>query len=125
MSSDLRIISFAETSRDLFRNYSETAPEPCFDCDMPPECSDFCSPFNALTAQCTNQCVVVACSDPDHGQAVCENYGSHNDCDDTADCTDCTSFDAFVSTRSVYHNSHSLLTFTSYSAAKTTPRSTL
>jgi len=95
MSSVLPIIAFAPTSRSTSRNYSKTAAEPCFDCNMPQDCSDFCSPFKALTAQCTDQCVVVTCNDADHGETVCESHGAHNECDDTAGCT---SFDAFVST---------------------------
>jgi len=60
-----------------------------------------CAPSKELTAQCTDQCVVIACSDPNHAESICGGDGTHThcdlDCDETIDCTDCHGFDAFVS----------------------------
>jgi hypothetical protein len=64
-----------------------------------PECSEpLCSPFSALTTQCTDQCVVIACNDPNHAESpVCDKQGSNSQCDDNMDCTDCDGFEDFVS----------------------------
>ncbi|KAF8956924.1 hypothetical protein BDZ97DRAFT_141232 [Flammula alnicola] len=65
------------------------------DCTEP-----LCSSSNALTAQCTDQCVVIACSDPDHTQSICDGAGPHTHCDlvcdEAVDCVDCHGFDAFL-----------------------------
>jgi len=65
-----------------------------------PECSEpLCAPFSALTTQCTDQCVVIACNDPDHEESsVCDQVPNG------MDCTDCDGFEDFVSV-----NAHSVL----------------
>lgn len=80
MESNLR------TSRALAMDASDT----CAECHLQaPSCSAV-----PLTPQCTDQCVVVACNDPAHGQMSCHD-AQH--CDDIVDCTDCNGFEEFVS----------------------------
>jgi len=70
----------------------------CADCDT--ECTEpICSTVNEITSQCTDQCVVIACSDPEHGSLNCTDGHSYCDfvCDSATECTDCNDFDAFVS----------------------------
>ena len=63
-----------------------------------PECSEpLCAPFSALTTQCTDQCVVIACNDPDHAESSVCDQGPNSQCDDIMDCTDCDGFEDFVS----------------------------
>ena len=71
------------------------ANSPCVDCNTLPECAT-----SELTAQCTDQCVVIVCSDPDHDEVSCGG-GQHTQCDPNCDeiysCNDCYEFDTFVS----------------------------
>lgn len=72
----------------------------CADCVT--ECNEpTCPPGAIITSQCTDQCVVIACNDPDHGDMNCHGGRgpSHCDlvCDGAANCTDCSGFDEFVS----------------------------
>ena len=73
----------------------------CAECAT--ECQDAACPAVAMTSQCTDQCVVVACNDPKHGQMNC--HGSRH-CDATCgvetDCLDCNGFDEFVSLSSFF-----------------------
>jgi hypothetical protein len=50
------------------------------------------------TSQCTDQCVVVACNDPSHGEMSCHD-AQHCDatCESGAECPDCNGFEEFVS----------------------------
>jgi hypothetical protein len=75
------------------------ANSPCVDCNALSGCAS-----SELTAQCTDQCVVIACNDPDHGEAPCVGGEQHAQCDPTCgektfDCTGCYGFDtdSFVS----------------------------
>lgn len=73
------------------------ANSPCVDCNTLPKCAT-----SELTAQCTDQCVVIVCSDPDHDEASCAGDGQHTECDPTCseiyNCNDrCFEFDSFVS----------------------------
>lgn len=81
---------------------------PCVSCSSPGDlvalqCPEQlnCGPSDQLTAQCTDQCVVIACSDPEHTELICGQTGPHTQCDfvcdETVDCLDCHGFDAFVS----------------------------
>ncbi|KDR80536.1 hypothetical protein GALMADRAFT_90910 [Galerina marginata CBS 339.88] len=82
--------------------HSRRPSPPCRTC--PPtelECAEpTCSPSNELTAQCTDQCVVIACSDPNHPESMCDGGGAHTHCDLVCDeaihCTDCHDFDDFL-----------------------------
>ncbi|KAF8202468.1 hypothetical protein BJ912DRAFT_944900 [Pholiota molesta] len=64
-------------------------------------------PADQLTAQCTDQCVVIACSNPDHPESICPRTGSHTQCDfvcdEAVDCVDCHGFDAFLQCCDDYH----------------------
>jgi hypothetical protein len=73
----------------------------CAECAT--ECRDPSCSVSKRTAQCTDQCVVVACSDPAHGEMSCHD-AQHCDvtCDHGADCSDCNGFEEFVS-RIVLH----------------------
>src|SRR5437016_3897972 len=81
---------------------------PCVDCTTGPEleCAEpVCASSSELTAQCTDQCVVIACSDP-HAESICDGGNSHAHCDlgcdDAIDCGDCLGFDNFVRRFSFY-----------------------
>lgn len=87
---------------------SRSGSPPCSSCSSPGElvalqCSDplGCAPTDQLTEQCTDQCVVIACSDPDHTEMICGQTGPHTQCDfvcdEAVDCVGCHGFDAFVS----------------------------
>ncbi|KAF8909373.1 hypothetical protein CPB84DRAFT_1673452 [Gymnopilus junonius] len=77
---------------------------PCPDC--PPDPS-LCSPSNELTAQCTDQCVVIACTDPNHAESVCNSGGSDTHCDavckEGEECEDCHGFDSILQCCEDYH----------------------
>lgn len=84
-------------------------PSPCVDCTTGAEleCEEAqCVPTSELTAQCTDQCVVIACCDPDHAESICNGGNTHNHCDlgcdDGIDCGDCLGFDNFVRLFSLY-----------------------
>src|SRR5262249_51751197 len=71
-------------------------PGSCVDCITASECPEpSCSTSDELTSFCTDQCVVVACSDPEHGP------DSHYRCDlghdNTPPCVDCDEIQSFVS----------------------------
>lgn len=55
-----------------------------------------------FTAECTDECLVLACDDPDHGAQTCLVTDGSTPCDGTciaaAACNDCTGLDAIVST---------------------------
>ncbi len=69
-----------------------------FDCD---ECVQGCEDASCtveFTSQCTEQCVVVACTDPHHEVDPCGKIADGQDC--AKQCTgelDCTVFEEFVS----------------------------
>ncbi|KAJ7224404.1 hypothetical protein GGX14DRAFT_650186 [Mycena pura] len=68
----------------------------CADCHVVP--SD-------MTAQCTEQCVVVACSDQEPDcESVCP--GNHCDlvCEDASGCKDCKAFDDFLPCCTDFHS---------------------
>ncbi|RXW22145.1 hypothetical protein EST38_g3724 [Candolleomyces aberdarensis] len=72
----------------------------CTDCE-----DDVCPVSDELTAQCTEQCVVIACSDPEH------NCGGQRNqvhctlgCDGDTNCADCNGFDAFLQCCTDYHS---------------------
>jgi hypothetical protein len=75
--------------------YAISASE-CADCNT--VCTDECATSDQLTSQCTEQCVVITCSDPEHqvngfdGHSSCDSV-----CDSGTDCADRNGFDAFVS----------------------------
>lgn len=95
-------------------------PSECTDCST--ECTDsVCSTANEITSQCTDQCVVIACSDPEHGSPNCTDGHSYCDfvCDSTADCADCNGLDALVSVILTPILCSPLISFFSCSVAKT------
>ena len=69
------------------------ASSPCADCNTLPGCAT-----SELTAQCTDQCVVIVCNDPDHGEASCGGDTEYAQCDPTCnEIYSCNGFDTFVS----------------------------
>lgn len=60
-----------------------------------------CCLIPEFTPECTNQCLVLACDDPDHATQSCL-VADGTPCDDScitaADCTDCPGLDEIVST---------------------------
>ncbi|KAF9531789.1 hypothetical protein CPB83DRAFT_848739 [Crepidotus variabilis] len=53
------------------------------------------------TSQCTPDCIVVACDDPDHAESICSKQGPYHDhcdlgCDSAIDCGACHGFDDFL-----------------------------
>lgn len=75
----------------------------CSDCD-----DDACPVSDELTSQCTDQCVVIACNDPDHSGAHCDGQNDQGlcnlVCDSSTNCVDCHGFDAFLQCCSDYHS---------------------
>ncbi|KAF9563978.1 hypothetical protein CPC08DRAFT_705692 [Agrocybe pediades] len=87
---------------------TSTPEEACNGCSQTLCYEPHCSPSKELTAQCTDQCVVIACNDPSHAESICNASDSHLhcdlDCDETIDCTDCHGFDAFLKCCDEYHS---------------------
>ncbi|KAF8159650.1 hypothetical protein B0H34DRAFT_655371 [Crassisporium funariophilum] len=100
----------ASTSRSAFKPYLPLEP-PCADCTTATECAEPLCASIELTAQCTDQCVVIACSDPDHEESACGGDAEHTHCDLVCDkntgCTDCHGFDAFLQCCDNYHQNNS------------------
>ena len=107
--SDLRSrprVSFHQTTGMTSQSYlDETAPAmlsaiPCRDCVT--ECTQQPCPGPAveLTAQCTDQCIVIACHDPTHDESPCPGTGAEHQCDllcdGIAECMDCTGYQDLV-----------------------------
>jgi hypothetical protein len=73
-------------------------PPPCAECVT--DCQEPCSVVE-MTSQCTDQCVVIACHDPDHGDWNCQEGHAILPCDltceDSKDCSDCAGLEDFVS----------------------------
>src|ERR1700722_11155212 len=65
----------------------------CADCVN--ECTKPSCPAVELTAQCTDKCVVIACTDISHGETTCPGDDKRI-CDTAANCLDCTGFEEFV-----------------------------
>ncbi|KAJ6474610.1 hypothetical protein C8R47DRAFT_1143753 [Mycena vitilis] len=70
-----------------------------------PACVDCHAVPCITTSQCTDQCVVVACSDDD---PICEMEcpGGHCDlvCEDASNCKDCNGFDEFLQCCTDFHS---------------------
>ncbi|KAJ6621328.1 hypothetical protein B0H10DRAFT_1000391 [Mycena sp. CBHHK59/15] len=66
-------------------------------------CTD-CHAVPSMTSQCTDQCVVVACSDPPVCEMACP--GNHCDlvCEDASNCRDCNGFDEFLQCCTDFHS---------------------
>ncbi|KAJ7245145.1 hypothetical protein B0H12DRAFT_790290 [Mycena haematopus] len=69
-----------------------------------PVCAD-CHVVPSMTSQCTDQCVVVACSDEDPSCDL-ECPGNHCDlvCEDASNCKDCNGFDEFLDCCTDFHS---------------------
>lgn len=82
------------TYNALFPQQDDNCPE----CAAGPQCQDAACPAAEITSQCTDQCVVVACTDPTHSERSCHDP---QHCDITRgevmECTDCNGFEEFVS----------------------------
>ncbi|KXN86605.1 Zinc-responsive transcriptional regulator ZAP1 [Leucoagaricus sp. SymC.cos] len=80
------------------RSYLYTIPaSECADCNT--GCNESnCSNSNQLTSQCTDQCVVITCNDPEHNTLNCADGHSNCDliCDSVADCPDCPSLSTLL-----------------------------
>ncbi|KAF8075003.1 hypothetical protein FPV67DRAFT_1409330 [Lyophyllum atratum] len=92
-----------ENQKNLSSIILSTAAAACEDCVEP------IYPSTEITSQCTDQCVVIACSDPDHNEVnQCHGNGDlpcDLVCDDgTANCTDCDGFDEFLHCCTNYHS---------------------
>jgi hypothetical protein len=74
----------------------ETSPEEtCVKCAT--KCQDTSCTVATITSQCTDQCVVVACNDPAHGEMSCHGAQHCNaTCNNGTDCPDCSGFEEFV-----------------------------
>lgn len=101
-----------------YRTFNNT----CLDCEHPEEKTEL--PDDKLTDQCTDQCVVIACDDPEHA-SMCRGAGDlahcDFDCDAAVECTDCNGFDAFVSFLLSSCGRRKISSVSSYNAATTTP----
>lgn len=88
---------FLDENKSQNNTYSATSP-PCLECVS--DCSEPSCSADEITPQCTDQCVVIACTDPTHSEMAChDSENSHCGlvCDGSLGCTDCTGFDEFVS----------------------------
>ena len=95
-------MAFAVHPRPSQRAFAAKSPSSCIDCKPASDCAEpTCSATSTLTPQCTDQCVVIACDDPDHPAAVCSGQGKDARCnfvcDNTMNCEDCHNLDVFVS----------------------------
>lgn len=92
-------MSLAPQNRVVMRTYHAVNPT-CVACDTVELTEPLCLPdVKLLTAQCTDQCVVIACDDP-HAESMCNGGSEHTHCDLVCDerlnCTDCNALDDFV-----------------------------
>lgn len=72
-------------------------PSPCVDCTTAAECPEpSCPTSDELTPLCTDQCVVVACSDPEHIPSPLPRCGDLS-YDNTPPCVDCDGIQNLVS----------------------------
>ncbi|KAF7370743.1 hypothetical protein MSAN_00707600 [Mycena sanguinolenta] len=71
----------------------------------PVACAD-CHVMPSMTSQCTDQCVVVACSEEDHTICDMQCPGNHCDlvCEDASNCKDCNGFDEFLDCCTDFHS---------------------
>ena len=85
--------------RPVQPDYGLAEARACPDCVT--DCQEPSCTAAEMTSQCTDQCVVVACTDPTHGEMSCH---APMPCDATCDgmevCSDSTGFDDVVSTSS-------------------------
>ncbi|KZP16665.1 hypothetical protein FIBSPDRAFT_748386 [Athelia psychrophila] len=87
--------------------YGFAAPvaEDCVECaSHAPECQEDACASAAMTAQCTDQCVVLACNDATHDAMSCHT-AQHcaATCEVAADCQDCDGFEEFLQCCTDYH----------------------
>ncbi|KAF8892055.1 hypothetical protein BD779DRAFT_1610244 [Infundibulicybe gibba] len=77
----------------------------CTDCVT--DCTEPICPPVELTAQCTDQCVVISCADPDHDSPEQHRGDQYHHCDlvcdGTTNCPNCTGFDEFLECCAGYH----------------------
>ena len=90
-------------------------------CDQCPPQQPSCL-IPEFTAECTDECLVLACDDPDHGAQTCLVTDGSTPCDGTciaaAACNDCTGLDDIVSiSLSPNHRPFGLTSLPSSSAA--------
>lgn len=78
----------------FFQNLQQQRDAACMDCAT--ECSQPSCPsvVKAITAQCTEQCVLIPCDDPQHAsELICIEKETHDHCDmacdQVQDCADC------------------------------------
>lgn len=98
-SFSLTLMAVAALAKPSYKPVPQIQP-PCVDCSIPPECPEPSCAVE-LTAQCTEECVVIACNDPNHTESICpiDTTQTHCNflCEQTANCTDCTDFAHLVS----------------------------
>lgn len=67
----------------------------------PRECGQASCIIPEMTSECTDQCLVVACDDPDHPSSQCQVINGDNACDGSCtsitDCLECPGFEEIVS----------------------------
>lgn len=82
------------------------AEEPCTECALP--CAEETCIVEGITPQCTDQCMLLHCDDPDHGMWACSDEHEYDEmhceqgCDEEVDCADCRGVDNFVSATSLH-----------------------
>lgn len=72
------------------------------------ECKETACPILEMTSQCTDQCVVVACNDPNHPEPSCHVADGDIVCDSAClpdeDCNNCSGLEEFLQCCTDYHS---------------------
>ncbi|KAI6044287.1 hypothetical protein EDC04DRAFT_423995 [Pisolithus marmoratus] len=95
--------------------HSNTGPDfesPYLQCDQctprPQECDQAACLIPGLTSECTDQCLVVACDDPDHPDAECQVETGTEPCDGSCvggtDCVECPGLEEILQCCTDYHS---------------------
>ncbi|KAG9312960.1 hypothetical protein JVU11DRAFT_6396 [Chiua virens] len=87
---------------DLLREQCNQCPPPSTSCSQP---SCFIPEF---TTECTDECLILACDDPDHGAQTCQVTKGGISCDGTcitaAACNDCSELNKILQCCTDYHS---------------------
>ncbi|KAF8449054.1 hypothetical protein L210DRAFT_2643774 [Boletus edulis BED1] len=71
-------------------------------------CTQPACPIPELTPECTDECLVLACDDPDHGNPACLVSNGASSCDSScvaaAACNDCSGIDDILQCCTDYHS---------------------
>ncbi|KAI5989282.1 hypothetical protein EDD15DRAFT_2284637 [Pisolithus albus] len=88
---------------------SQSAYSQCEQCTpRPQECDQAACLIPGMTEECTDQCLVVACDDPDHQDSDCQVKNGDEPCDGScvrgADCVECPGLEEILRCCTDYHS---------------------